>query len=78
MICDVCAGEVIEITPMNSVIKVICYNSHEYTVLKKGRENVGIYSKIDKKNVEIQNDQIKREKPSMSALWKEASGRGKP
>ena len=75
MICDICAGEVIEITPMNSVIKVICYNSHEYTVLKKERENVGSYSKRNQKNVKNQNDQIKREKPSMSKLWQEIRSR---
>lgn len=72
MRCDVCNGDVLEVEPLNKLSKFTCYAGHVYSKLKKDGD---IYFQ-NVKTVKTENNQIKRQKPSMSEMWQEASRRG--
>lgn len=65
-------GEVVELKPLNKLSNITCVNGHDYSKLR--REGDAYFSKTPKP-VENKNHETKRGKPTMSQLWKEASGR---
>lgn len=70
MFCDICAGEVIEMQPLNKLAKLTCRAGHTYSKLKRDGD---AYFKTQT-DVKKENHEIKRAKPSMSKLWQEIRG----
>lgn len=74
MRCDFCNGDVVEVIPLNKLSKITCYAGHVYSKLKK--EGDVYFQNV--KTVTKENNPIKRAKPSMSKMWKAASGGDQP